>query len=67
MIDVDTHRTLYPRKYPEYPSNEHAEIDLSEDEPPSGKIGFLMPAKVPGFGFHDKKWSTIVTPCAPAY
>ncbi|KAJ4504453.1 hypothetical protein HRR78_007803 [Exophiala dermatitidis] len=59
MIDVDTHRTLYPRKYPEHPSNEHAEIDLSEDEPPSGNIGFLMPAKVPGFGFHDKKWRSL--------
>ncbi|KAL2421213.1 hypothetical protein ABEF95_006376 [Exophiala dermatitidis] len=59
MIDFDIHRTLHPDNYQEHPPNEHEEIDVSEDEPPSGNIRFLMPAKVPGFGFHDKKWRSL--------
>jgi hypothetical protein len=62
MIDVDVHRKLHPNTYPEYSPNEHEEIALSEEEPPSGNLRLLMPAKVPGFGFHDKKWSMIVPP-----
>lgn len=59
MVDVDTHRTLHPAKYAEYQLTQYEEIDMSKEEPPSGSIRLLMPAKVPGFGFHDKKWSML--------
>lgn len=57
MVDIETHRTLHPSKYPEYQPGEYEKIDMSEEDPPGGSIRLLMPAIVPGFGFHDKKWS----------
>ena len=59
MVDVETHRTLYPSKYPQYQAGDYEDIDMSNEEPPSGALRLLMPAKIPGFGFHDKKWSML--------
>lgn len=65
MIDMDTYEMMHPSD-DEPP--EHDNLDPStmlDDSLPSGpqypSFSLLLPAKLKGFGFHNKKWSKLVS------
>ncbi len=62
MIDFPTYRQMHPQKFPQ-PLATDAEmeeqgVDMNKDNPPSdSNFILLLPASMPGYAFHDKKWS----------
>ncbi|KIW96879.1 uncharacterized protein Z519_02270 [Cladophialophora bantiana CBS 173.52] len=54
-----SHRTLHPDRYLEYRVDGHEDVDMLKKEPSTGAFRLLMPAKIPGFAFHDKKWRSL--------
>ena len=65
MIDYPTYRQMHPQKFPQ-PVATDAEmdeqgVDMSQDDPPSDPDFCLMlPGSMPGYAFHDKKWSKYI-------
>lgn len=62
MIDYPTHRQMHPQKFPQPVATdaemEEQGIDMSKDDPPNDPDFCLMlPGSMPGYAFHDKKWS----------
>ena len=61
MIDFPTYRQMHTKKFPQ-PMATDAEmeeqgIQMSRDDPPLDPFCLLLPSTMPGYAFHDKKWS----------
>ncbi|KAG9854832.1 P-loop containing nucleoside triphosphate hydrolase protein, partial [Aureobasidium melanogenum] len=62
MVDMSTYKTLHPTpaNAPHDPTSTGGHgIDqaaMKAEEPPGDNFLLTLPAKVPGFGFHNKRW-----------
>jgi SpoVK/Ycf46/Vps4 family AAA+-type ATPase len=57
MVDTNTYKLLHPTNADH---EAHQELDpaaMDNDDPPADPFPLLLPAKIRGYGFHDKKWS----------
>jgi hypothetical protein len=61
MLDYESYREMH-QKDEEEESNRPGDLDEellgpNEPEPPNDAFLLLLPARMHGFGLHDKKWS----------
>ena len=61
MIDFATYRQMHPKQFPN-PVATDAEMEeegvfMKSTEPPNDPFCILLPGALPGYAFHDKKWS----------
>jgi hypothetical protein len=66
MVDIQTYKELHPDKSERQSLTDSDELSYETmecDEPPPGPFVLLLPAQIMGFGFHDKKWRTLLVRC----
>lgn len=57
MVDIDTYRRMHSDEELD-PRNKDdlSEESMNAENPPDDPFLLLLPAKIQGYGFHDKKW-----------
>ena len=64
MVDMETYKAMHDDEEEEVsPDRVELEDDrMNAEEPPAGPFTLLLPARIRGYGFHNKKWSKYITP-----
>lgn len=55
-MDTTTYKVLH-REDKSAVQGDLSVVDMQPDEPPADPFVLLLPANIPGFGFHTKVWS----------
>ncbi|CAO2651416.1 Nn.00g039860.m01.CDS01 [Neocucurbitaria sp. VM-36] len=61
MIDIDTYRRMHSDEdLKAREKDDLSEETMNSDAPPEDDFVLLLPAKIQGYGFHDKKWRLLL-------
>jgi hypothetical protein len=61
MVDMNSYKLMHPPDAEPPAHDRLGDLVMLDDEPPSAAdypfFSLLLPTKMKGFGFHNKKWS----------
>ncbi|KAJ5369035.1 uncharacterized protein N7496_008795 [Penicillium cataractarum] len=60
MVDVKTYHRMHENAESSFQKDDLGPEATSKDDPPSGSFLMLLPHKIYGFGFTDKKWRSLL-------
>ncbi|KAL4986817.1 P-loop containing nucleoside triphosphate hydrolase protein [Aspergillus falconensis] len=59
MVDAKTYHHVHSESAPEAGRSYLSKDEHDQELPPDETFQILLPATIPGFGFHDKKWISV--------
>lgn len=64
MIDMETYHQSHQKDEDDGNSPQHdlVQVDMEQPEPPDEDFAIMAPPQIRGFGMHDKRWSTSISP-----
>ncbi|KAI4629136.1 uncharacterized protein J4E87_003397 [Alternaria ethzedia] len=60
MVDAEAYKLMHGRDDDPTSKSGLSSEELKKDEPPGGAFTLMLPATMKGYGFHNKKWNTLL-------
>ncbi|KAI4616840.1 hypothetical protein J4E83_006421 [Alternaria metachromatica] len=60
MVDAEAWKLMHGRDNDPTTQSELSSEELENDEPPGGAFTLMLPPTIKGYGFHNKKWNTLL-------